>query len=95
MEKELEIYYDHYKDTFSWMRKYLTSRDRYFTYLVCLVTVLFLNSWLPHDFNNVTKIILKEKVGISDFSNFMLVDSLLLFSILSQKSLTRKRTKWL
>lgn len=83
MDKELEIYYDHYKDTFSWLRKYLASRDKYFTYLVCLVAILFFNSWLPHDFNNVTRIILKEKVGISDFSNFMLIDSLLLFSILS------------
>ncbi len=83
MDKELEIYYDHYKDTFSWLRKYLTSRDKYFFYLVCLVTILFFNSWLPYDFNSFTKIILKEKVGISDFSNFMLIDSLLLFSILS------------
>jgi len=83
MEKELDIYYDHYKDTFSWLRKYLNARDKYFRYLVFLMAVLLLNSWLPSDFTKVTQIILKKNIGISDFSNFMLIDSLLLFSILS------------
>lgn len=83
MEKELEIYYDHYKDTFSWLRKYLDSRDRYFKYLVFLLAILVLNSWLPSDFSELAKIIVKKNIGVSGFSNFMLIDSLLLFSILS------------
>lgn len=83
MEKELEIYYDHYKDTFSWLRKYLDSRDRYFKYLVFLLAILVLNSSLPSDFAEVTQVILKKNIGVSGFSNFMLIDSLLLFSILS------------
>ena len=83
MEKELDVYYDHYKDTFSWLRKYLGARDKYFWYLVLLMAVLLLNSWLPSDFTKITQVILKRNIGISDFSNFMLIDSLLLFSILS------------
>ncbi|MBC2694469.1 MAG: hypothetical protein HF982_04165 [Desulfobacteraceae bacterium] len=79
MEKELDIYYDHYKDTFSLLRKYLDARDKYFRYLVFLMAVLLFNSWLPSDFTKVTQVILKKNIGISDFSNFMLIDSLLLF----------------
>ncbi len=82
MEKELEIYYDHYKDTFSWLRKYLESRDKYFRYLVILITILYFNSWLPSDFEKITQFLLKKNIGVSDFSNFMLIDSLLLFSVL-------------
>jgi len=83
MEKELEIYYDHYKDTFSYLREYLSLRDKYFKYAVVLLALLFFNSLLPSDFEIITKTILEKKVGIKEFSNLKLIDSLLLFGLLS------------
>jgi len=82
-EKELEIYYDHYKDTFLWLRKYLERRDKYFGYLILLIAVLYFNSWLRSDFEIIIKTLLSKKFGINGFSNFALIDSVLLFVVLS------------
>lgn len=82
-DKELEIYYDHYKDTFLWLRRYLALRDRYFGYLVFLIAILYFNSWLPSDFEKFTQSLLKKNFGIKNFSNFLLIDSTLLFIVLS------------
>jgi len=83
MEKELEIYYDHYKDTFSYLRKYLSQRDKYFNYAVGLLALLFLNSFLPSDFEKFSQAIFEKKIGIKEFSNFKLLNSLSLFGLLS------------
>lgn len=83
MEKELEIYYDHYKDTFSHLSKYLSKRDKYFKYAIALLALLFFNSFLPSDFEKISQIILEKKIGIKEISNLKLIDSLLLFGLLS------------
>jgi len=83
MEKELDIYYDHYKDTFSYLRTYLSLRDKYFKYAFFLLALLFFNSLLPSDFEKITQTILEKKIGIKEFSNLKLIDSLLLFGLLS------------
>jgi hypothetical protein len=82
-EKELEIYYDHYKDSFSYMRLYLKQRDKYFFYSVIVLSLLFLNSILPNDFEILSKSIIEKNIGLNEFNNFKLIDSILLFSILS------------
>jgi len=82
-EKELEIYYDHYKDSFSYLRLYLKQRDKYFFYSVLILFLLFLNSILPNDFEILSKSIIEKKIGLNEFSNFRLIDSILLFSVLS------------
>jgi hypothetical protein len=83
MEKELEIYYDHYKDSFSYLRQYLKQRDKYFMYSVILLSLVFFNSMLPEDFEIVSKELIKHKIGIKEFSNLKLINSFLLFSLLS------------
>ncbi|MBE7661528.1 hypothetical protein G1K77_13375 [Tenacibaculum finnmarkense] len=83
MEKELEIYYDHYKDSFSYLRQYLKQRDKYFMYSVILLSLVFFNSMLPEDFEIVSKELIKNKIGIKEFSNLKLINSFLLFSLLS------------
>lgn len=83
MEKELEIYYDHYKDSFSYLRQYLKQRDKYFMYCVILLSLVFFNSILPIDFEILSKGIIENKIGIKEFDNLKLINSLLLFSLLS------------
>lgn len=83
MDKELEIYYDHYKDTFLWLKKHIDLREKYFLYLFILTFILFLNSTLSTELNNFIQALLEKKSGFSGFNNFILIDSLLLFSILS------------
>ncbi|MDC9724196.1 MAG: hypothetical protein PSN34_15710 [Urechidicola sp.] len=83
MEKELEIYYDHYKDSFSYLRQYLKQRDKYFMYSVILLSLVFFNSMLPTDFEIISKEIIKNKIGIEEFGNLKLINSFLLFSLLS------------
>ncbi len=41
-EKKFEILYDHYKDTFIYIREYIKQRDRIFMFLVITVFILFL-----------------------------------------------------
>jgi hypothetical protein len=82
-EKELEIYYDHYKDSFSYVLLYLKQRDKYFFYSVIVLSLLFLNSFLPNDFEILSKSLIEKKIGLNEFSNFRLIDSILLFSVLS------------
>jgi len=83
MEKGLEIYYDHYKDSFSYLRQYIKQRDKYFMYSVILLSLVFFNSMLPIDFEIASKEFIGNKVGLEKFNNFKLINSLLLFSLLS------------
>lgn len=46
-DKELEIFYDHYNDTFKHQLIYIEKRDRYFVLLFSLVSVMFLILSLP------------------------------------------------
>ncbi len=80
---EIEIYYDHYKDTFTYLREYLKQRDKYFMYCVILLTLVFINSMLPIDFEIATKDFIKNKVGLEKFNNLKVINSLLLFILLS------------
>ncbi|MEM6831048.1 MAG: hypothetical protein AAF551_11090 [Bacteroidota bacterium] len=52
-EKKLELYYDHYKDTFQQLRKYLVQRDRLFFYSIL---VIFLMVLISHNLQAVTSI---------------------------------------
>lgn len=83
MEKELEIYYDHYKDSFSHLRNYIKQRDKYFLYCIILLALVFLNTILPHDFELISKAYLEKKIGLKDLNNLKLLNSFLLFCMLS------------
>ena len=80
-EKELEIYYDHYKDSFSYVRTYLKQRDKYFFYSVIALSLLFINFFLPNDFEIISKSLIEKNIGLKEFNNYKLIDSLLLFCI--------------
>ena len=83
MEKEIEIYYDHYKDTFSYISKYIVLRDKYFKYAVGMLVLLFFSSVLPSDFNKLSQAILKKNIGIENLLNFRVIESFMIFVIFS------------
>jgi hypothetical protein len=78
----IEIYYDHYKDTFSYLREYIKLRDKQFIYVVFLFGLLFFNTFSPIEFKEVTKILIEKQTGIMQ-NSFSLLDSVLLFLVLS------------
>ena len=83
MEKELEIYYDHYKDSFAYLRTYIKQRDKYFLCCIILLALIFVNSMFPFDFELLSKVYFEKAVGLKNFKNFQLLNSFLLFCILS------------
>lgn len=78
----VEIHYDHYKDTFSYLREYIKQRDKQFMYVVFLFCLLFFNTFSPAEFNEITKFFIEKQVGIIQ-NSFSLFDSVLLFLVLS------------
>jgi len=82
-EKELEIYYDHYKDTFTHLRNYITSRDKVFYITLGLLILVFFQSDNPEITEKISINIIKKNVGDEIVINTNFINSLLLFALLS------------
>jgi len=82
-EKEIEIIYDHYKDTFAYIRNYIRERERYFVVsLVILILILFqVNNYSLT--GELTIGALEKNLPNAGKINFEYLDSLLLFVFLS------------
>ncbi len=78
-ENKINIYYDHYKDTFVQIKESLIKRDKYFFNMIILMGLLFFNSFLPKDFEYFSEVFLKKKIGLEYISNFNIIDSFILF----------------
>jgi hypothetical protein len=80
-EKKLEIYYDHYKDTFENQKNYLQKRNNYFLIgLVLLVTLSFQIS-NPEQSIQISNTLIKDKIGEITI-DFAFINSILLFAFL-------------
>lgn len=82
-EESIEIVYDHYKDTFTYIREYIKERERYFAFsLVILVLILFqVNNYSLS--SELTLDVLKKNIPNAGKINFEYLDSILLFIFLS------------
>jgi len=82
-EKSLELYYDHYKDTFSYLRVYIATRDKVFYITLGLLILIFFQSNNPDVAKNISAVLVKKNIGDSIYINVNFVNSLLLFAFLS------------
>jgi hypothetical protein len=83
MEKEIELYYDHYKDSFTYLRKYLNLRDRYFLIgLICII-VLFFQVYTPELSSMISETLIKNKIGQEIYIDFNILNTVFVIFFLS------------
>ena len=78
---ELDILYDHYKESFSYLRNYLKQRDKLTVYCAVAIGILFLSFFLPSDFENITKTLLEKQLTI-ELSDLKIIETFILFVLL-------------
>lgn len=81
--KKIEIYYDHYKDTFEHIINYKNNRDKFFIYLVLITYITFFNLQNPEAITNIIFSLLSENFGIKYQFNSDFLNSTLIFLFLS------------
>lgn len=80
-EKKLEIYYDHYKDTFENIKIYLQKRNYLTIVILCLVAVLSFQITNPEKSTEISNELVKRNIG-NVFIDFKYIESILLFALL-------------
>lgn len=80
-EKKLEILYDHYKDTFENIKKYLERRNLYTLSSIVLVGFLSIELTSPNTTSEVSSVLIKEKMGDVKI-DYSLVSSVVLFVLM-------------
>lgn len=80
-EKKLEILYDHYKDTFENIKKYLERRNLYTLSSIVLVGFLSIELTSPNTTAEVSSVLIKENVGDVKI-DYSLVSSVILFVLM-------------
>ena len=81
-EKKLEIYYDHYKDTFQQQVRYIENRNRYFFISLGLVGLLFVLITDPTTVNNAANGFAQKNVSEKFVFDFGYVNHFILFGLL-------------
>jgi hypothetical protein len=62
-EKFLEIYYDHYKDTFENVKQYIQKRNLYTIIILCLVLILSFQISNPEKTTEISNELIKNNIG--------------------------------
>jgi hypothetical protein len=83
MKKEhIEIYYDHYKDTFEKISQEKIIRDKYFFYMLFLTMLILLSVCLPNVICELFEALAKEKINYEKHFDFAWVKSLIIFTFI-------------
>lgn len=80
-EKSVEIYYDHYKDTFENIKTYIQRRNYYTITILCLLVFLSFQITNPEKTVEISNEIVKKNVG-DVLINFKYISHILLFALL-------------
>ncbi|WP_026765124.1 hypothetical protein [Sediminibacterium salmoneum] len=80
-EKSVEIYYDHYKDTFENIKTYIQRRNYYTITILCLLMFLSFQISNPEKTVEISNEIVKKNVG-DVLINFKYITHILLFALL-------------
>ncbi len=76
-----QLYYDHYKDTFEQIRRYIDKRNRYTAYLILLLAVISLVILDANRCADIATSLLKAHLGVIGIS-FSVLNALSLFVLL-------------
>lgn len=78
---ELEIIYDHYNNTFNIQLQYISNRNKYFIYLLVLISVLIFNTLYGEEFKNYLLSIIIEDSSLKKLNN-SIFETILLYGII-------------
>jgi len=78
--KAIEIYYDHYKDTFENLKIYLQRRNYYTIVILCLILVFSLQISNPVKATEISNELVKKNIG-EVLIDFKYITSVLLFAL--------------
>jgi hypothetical protein len=81
-EKNIEIYYDHYKNTFEVQKEYIKKRNLYYFISLILLTVVSFQITNPDQTIQISNELIKQKIGEITIS-YAFINSLLLLAFLS------------
>ena len=81
--QKIEILYDHYKDTFQYIREYTKQRDRIFIYTMIILVIVFLFFSNPSEIQKLLTSYLKEKTNLSTNFGLPFLNSMFLFLLLT------------
>lgn len=82
-EKALDILYDHYKDSFSYVSKYLLQRERIFAIVLVVVFLQFLQFSFAEQYLAAFNTFVERQFDFAFIFNQSFLDSLLWFLLLS------------
>lgn len=82
-EKKLEILYDHYKDTFSYIREYIKQRERIFVFVIIVVFMLFLQLSFSDQSLTAFNTFVEDKIGFNFYFSKEFFNGILWFILFS------------
>lgn len=83
MNIQVEHLYDHYKDTFSQIQKYIKYRDKYFFSLIIITGLLLMLLNDPKELTSLVNSFIQEKAGDKILIDFSVINTSLIFSYLA------------
>ncbi|MCP4651313.1 MAG: hypothetical protein GY853_14690 [PVC group bacterium] len=75
--------YDHYKDSFSYLRQYLDTRDRLLALILGVVIVMMFQLFSPAEAQSVISQLISQKLGLKQSIDFSFIGSVMWFLMLS------------
>ena len=82
-DAKLQVLHDHYKDTFSYTRDHIKSRDRFFLYALIILTFQFFQISSPADSSQALTSFIEKTIGFKLSIDEGFIGSLLWFGLLS------------
>ena len=82
-DTKVQTLYDHYKDTFMYLREYLRLRDKLFLFALIVITAMFLNITLPTESTKMVSNLISSKLGVTISMDKSFFDSMLWFVLVS------------
>ncbi|ADG82852.1 hypothetical protein [Thermincola potens] len=82
-DTKVQVLYDHYKDTFAYLREYLKLRDKLFLFVLIVITAMFLQITLPTDPTKMVSNLISAKLGVTISLDKSFLDSMLWFALVS------------
>lgn len=82
-EIKLQTLYDHYKETFSYIREYIKSRDLFFLYALIILSLLFLQGLCPEETIKAVNSFIEKTVNCKVNFNTWFINNMFLFAFLS------------
>lgn len=82
-DKKFEILYDHYKDTFVYLREYLKQREKFFFFLLAIIFLQFIQISFNNEVNLAINSFVEKKVGLNFNFNNLFINNALWFVLFS------------